>query len=65
MGINRVVDGITDMESIVVACRREISKRILRYQVEVENGIEEVQTVDAVREILGKFDAVYKVTTNK
>lgn len=64
MGINRVVDGITDMEVVIAACRREIVARILRYQAELANGMEEIGTVDAARAVLGKFDAVYGVVTD-
>lgn len=59
MGINRVVDGITDMDVVIEACRREIVARIARYDAEVDKGIEEMKTADIARDVLGQFDAVY------
>lgn len=63
MGINQIVHGITDMEQVIEACRREICARILRYRSEAESGIESLDTVKAVEEILGKFEVIYGVRT--
>lgn len=65
MGINRIVDGVTNMDVVINACRKEISRRILRYEKEVKEGIEEIETVEIAREILGQFDKVYKIKTEK
>jgi len=65
MGINRVIDGIIDLDSIIDACYKEIKTRILRYEIEVEEGIEEVKTVEITREILGKFDKIYQIRIKK
>ena len=61
MGINRIIDGITDMESVTEACRQEIIARILRYQKEVGSGMEELKTVEIAQEVLGKFDRIYQI----
>lgn len=65
IGINRVIDGIVDMEVVIAACRREIERRILRYQKEMASGIEEIKTVEIAQSVLGRFDEIYKITTNK
>lgn len=64
MGINRIVDGITDIDIVVEACRKEINARILRYETEVKGGLEEIKTVEIAREILGRFDKVYQIKTS-
>lgn len=61
MGINRIIDGITDMDIVIEACRQEIIARILRYEKEVEQGIEKIETVDIARQILGKFNNIYQI----
>lgn len=63
MGINRVVDGITDMQVIIDACRTEINARILRYDEEVDRGMEEAKTAEIAREVLGEFEKVYQIET--
>lgn len=65
MGINRVVDGIIDMEIVIEACYQEVERRILRYQAEIDSGIEEIKTIEIARAVLGKFDAIYKIRTDK
>jgi len=65
MGINRIVDGITDMESVTEACHQEIIARILRYQNEVECGMEELKTVEIAEAVLGKFNKIYQIKTNQ
>lgn len=59
MGVNRVVDGITDMNIIIKACHKEITRRISRYKKEVSDGVEEIETVLVSQEILGKFNKNY------
>jgi len=61
IGINRVVDGITDMEVVIKACRQEVARRIGRYQQEVVKGIETVETLETAKAILGQFDAIYEI----
>lgn len=63
MGINRIIDGITDMDVIKEACHKEIIARILRYKKEVKNGIEEMSTVQITEEILGKFTKIYQINS--
>jgi uncharacterized protein (UPF0371 family) len=63
MGINRVVEGITDMETVINACHEEIVRRILRYENEVLNGMEEPETVLTSRDILARFDRIYQENT--
>ena len=64
MGINRIIDGIGDIDQVVEACHKEIKRRILRYEREVEKGMEVMKTVDIARSILGRFEGIYKVKTN-
>ena len=61
MGINRIVDGIADMDLVVESCRQEIIARILRYEGEVDQGIEKIETVDIARKVLGKFNEIYQI----
>lgn len=63
MGINRIIDGITDMDVIKEACHKEIVARILRYKKEAKNGIEEIKTVQMTEEILGKFTKIYQINS--
>jgi len=65
IGINRVIDGITDMSVIIEACHREIEARTLRYTAEIEEGIEEIKTLEVAHQILGKFNKIYQIKTKK
>lgn len=64
MGINQIIEGITDMESVVHACHGEMINRIQRYKKEVTGGIERVSTLDVAKEILGRFETLYHIQTN-
>lgn len=59
MSVNRIIDGITDEELIVEACRKEIERRITRYTREVETGIEKMATLSRAVEIREVFRAKY------
>lgn len=61
MGINRIIDGITDMEIIVKACHAEICNRILRYKGEQASGIETMETVALAEQVLGRFERLYQI----
>jgi uncharacterized protein (UPF0371 family) len=63
MGVNRIVDGIVDMEKVVAACHSEIIQRIQRYKREVGEGIERVSTLQTAEEILGRFEQIYGIAT--
>lgn len=62
MGINRIVDGIQDMERVVDACHAEIIQRIRRCEREIGEGIERVTTLDNVQDVLGRFEARYRIS---
>ena len=64
MGINRIVDGIIDMNAVIEACGIEIRPRILRYESELSESMEELKTVEMAREVLGRFEKIYQVKTN-
>ncbi|MDE2589047.1 MAG: DUF1846 family protein [Patescibacteria group bacterium] len=51
MSVNKIMDGITDDESIIEACRQEIRRRIRRYETEVALGIEKPTTLRRAREV--------------
>lgn len=61
MGINQIVTGITDMDKVIQACYKEICQRIIRYQTEVDVGIEKEETVKNAQDILGRFQQIYKI----
>lgn len=62
MGINRIVDGITDMDVVIKACREEIVRRIARYKGEVDLGMEETKTVLTSQNVLTRFDRIYSIS---
>jgi uncharacterized protein (UPF0371 family) len=64
LGVNRIVDGIEDMELVVEASREEIIRRVQRYESEAIRGIERVETVGIARRVLDRFDGLYRVRTS-
>jgi uncharacterized protein (UPF0371 family) len=59
MSVNRILDGITDEDAIVEACRNEITRRIARYTREVQEGNERQSTLDHAVEVMDIFNSKY------
>lgn len=59
MGVNRLHDGITNMEVITTACEVEIVRRIERYNAEQTKGIEKIETVERALGVLDRFRRLY------
>lgn len=64
MGINQIIQGIVDMEQVIQASHAEVVRRIQRYRVEIAEGIERIETLNAAEEILGRFEALYRIRTS-
>ena len=54
MGINQLISGFCDEEVIKRAAMEEIQRRVSRYQLEIDHGIELKNTMDHVRKILSR-----------
>ncbi len=59
IGINRIVDGITDWNIIVESCREEIARRIARHSREATEGIDSVETLTYVQQLAQLFEEKY------
>lgn len=59
MSVNKIMDGITNEDAIIQACRNEILQRIIRYTREVDIGTEKTTTLDRANEIYEIFKKKY------
>lgn len=57
MGVNVIEKGITDEQAVWEACRKEIQRRIARYQGETARGVESAETVQRTQDILDNMIA--------
>ncbi len=63
LGVNRIIDGIEDMDAVIAACGEEIIRRIQRYESEVVRGIERMETLEIARRIFDRQSA-YRIRTS-